>query len=127
MQEYSLGTVTTDFSNCKHEQFASCGSYIRKRDNKRIYVKRCSLCHANFVIGADSRSEKRCAAIRELMAGKPISGLSVSGAVGRKMAALLKDKRPLCGCGKPAHGGGCSFRARKMWETRRALEQNGKA
>lgn len=121
MQEYTLGFTTSTPFNCAHERTRFVTTYTRKKDGVVVEVRCCSLCQKYFCIGADSRSDKRCRAILELMAGKSYRETSVSTVLAAKMAKKLKDKRPPCGCGKPAnHKGWCRVRTNKMWAARRA-------
>lgn len=121
MQEYTLGFTTSTPFNCAHERTRFVTTYTRKKDGVVVEVRCCSLCQKYFCIGADSRSDKRCRAILELMAGKSYRETSVSTVLAAKMAKKLKDKRPLCGCGKPkGHLFGCSAAAKKAWATKRS-------
>lgn len=121
MREYTLGVATSTPTNCAHERTRFMKTYTRKKDGVVVEVRCCVLCQKSFSIGADSRSDKRCRAILELMAGKSYRETSVSTVLAAKMAKRLKDKRPPCSCGKPkGHLFGCSAAAKKAWVTKRA-------
>lgn len=125
MREYSLGFTSSTPTNCAHEHTRFNRTYTRKKDGVVVEVRVCTLCQKSFAIGGDSRSDKRCRAILELMAGKSYRETSVCTVLAAKMAKKLKDKRPLCGCGKPAgHRFGCSVSAKKAHAARRAGQLN---